>query len=103
MDTTAPQNFSTTLAALGLRARRLRLISNLTQAELARRAGVGLATVQRFEKTGHGSLDSTLRIAIALRAEADFDRLFSPPRYASLDEALARPAIFERKRARGQR
>jgi hypothetical protein len=40
-----------------------------------------------------------LRIATALHAEAAFDKLFEPPPYTSLDEALARPEVTIRKRA----
>jgi transcriptional regulator with XRE-family HTH domain len=92
--------FAETLSEMGARARQLRLLQDLTQGELARRAGVGIATVQRFEKTGHASTENALRMASALRAEDGFRRLFEPPRYTSLDEALARPEPSTRKRAR---
>lgn len=69
------------------------------QAELADRAGVGVATIHRFEKTGAASIENVLRIATALNAEAAFDKLFEVPPYASLDEALARPAVAARRRA----
>ena len=91
--------FRDTLRAVGARARALRLARALSQAELAIRAGVGVATVLRFEKTGTASLASALRIATALQADAAFDRLFEAPPYASLDEALARPAPASRRRA----
>jgi transcriptional regulator with XRE-family HTH domain len=71
----------------------------MRQAELASRAGVGVATVQRFERTGNASLANVLRIATALSAEAAFDRLFEAPAYASLDDALARSAAPLRQRA----
>ncbi len=67
--------------------------------ELAERAGVGGATVHRFEKTGASSLENVLRIATALDAESAFDKLFEEPPYASLDEALARPKAMARQRA----
>ena len=85
--------------AIGERARRLRLTRNLRQEELATRAGVGIATVSRFEKTGAASVETVLRIATALNAESSFDRLFEPPPYATLDEALARPDTTHRQRA----
>jgi transcriptional regulator with XRE-family HTH domain len=78
-----------TLSGLGARARRLRIVRKLSQAELAIRAGIGVATVHRFEKTGTASIENVLRIAAALNAEAGFDQLFAPPAYASLDDALA--------------
>jgi transcriptional regulator with XRE-family HTH domain len=75
------------------------LLRGLRQAELASRAGVGVATVQRFEQTGNASLANVLRVATALSAEAAFDRMFEPPPYASLDDALARDAAPSRQRA----
>ena len=96
-------SFQETLAALGARARQLRLLRKLRQEELAARAGVGTATVRRFEKTGAASIESVLRIATALSAERAFDELFKAPAYASLDEALARPEVVKRQRAPRQR
>ena len=92
-------SFQETLKALGERARQLRLLRKLRQDELAARAGVGVATVHRFEKTGTASLENVLRIATALQAEVGFDKLFELPAYSSLDEALERPAIAKRRRA----
>jgi transcriptional regulator with XRE-family HTH domain len=91
--------FHEVLRALGERARQLRLQRALGQAELASRADVGIATVRRFEKTGSASIENVLRIATALHADAAFDKLFEPPAYESLDEALARPGLTTRKRA----
>jgi len=88
-----------TLRAIGARARQLRLMRKWRQVELAERAGVGVATIHRFEKTGVSSIENVLRIAVALSAESAFDKLFEAPAYASLDEALARPAATARQRA----
>lgn len=93
-------SFHDTLRGIGERARQLRLIRNLRQAELATRAGVGVATIHRFEKTGTASIESVLRIATALSAEAVFAKLFEPPAYASIDEALARPAATRQRAGR---
>lgn len=91
--------FHEALDAIGERARQLRLLRGWRQEELATRAGVGVATVRRFEKTGAASLENVLRIATALHAEGTFDKLFEAPAYASLDEALARPEAIRRQRA----
>lgn len=92
--------FDETLKALAERSRQLRLLRKLSQVELATRAGVGVATIRRFEKNaGTALLENVLRIAAALQADAAFDTLFAPPAYASLDEALERPALTARKRA----
>ncbi|MBL8924535.1 MAG: helix-turn-helix domain-containing protein [Myxococcaceae bacterium] len=85
------------------RARLLRLHQNLTQAELARRAGLGLATVQRFETSGQAGFDAVIAIAWALRAEAGFERLFELPPFKTIDQALAQEQLVTRKRARGRR
>lgn len=92
-------SFQDTLRAIGERARHLRLTRNLRQEELATRAGIGIATVRRFEKTGTASIENVLRIATALNAERAFDKLFEAPPYASIDEALARPEVTHRQRA----
>jgi transcriptional regulator with XRE-family HTH domain len=91
--------FHETLSEIGDRARQLRLLRKLRQDELAARAGVGVATVHRFEKTGTASIENVLRIATALNAAAAFDKLFEAPAYASLEEALARPGVTTRRRA----
>lgn len=91
--------FHETLTALAERARQLRLLRSLRQEEVAARAGVGVATVHRFEKAGTASIENVLRIATALQAEAGFEKLFELPPFASLDEALARPKIMTRRRA----
>ena len=72
---------------------------NLRQEELATRAGVGIATVRRFEKTGAASIENVLRIATVLNADGVFEQLFEAPPYASIDEALARPEAARRQRA----
>jgi transcriptional regulator with XRE-family HTH domain len=81
--------FRTTLRALGARARAARILHELTQQELAARAGVGISTLQRFENTGSATIENVLRIATALRGEQAFEALFAPPAYQSLDQALA--------------
>lgn len=91
------RSFREVLQGVAERARRLRMSLGLRQADLAERAGVGVATVIRFERTGGASFENVLRIARALKAEGSFERLFEMPPYASLDEALKEP---EQKRPR---
>lgn len=98
-----PRTFKDTLSGLGERARQLRLLRNLGQAELATHAGVGVATVRRFERSGTASMENVLRIAMALNAERAFDHLFEAPAYRSLDDALARPETAARQRAPRQK
>jgi transcriptional regulator with XRE-family HTH domain len=91
--------------ALGLarRVKVLRLEREWTQQELAERAGVALATYQRFERTGNVSLERLLRIAVVLDARGGFDRLFVRPEARSLDELRRLSASSRRKRGKGSR
>jgi transcriptional regulator with XRE-family HTH domain len=83
--------------AIADRARAARLAANLSQAGLAQRSGVSLGTLKRFERSGAASLEVVARIAMALRLEPGFEKLFQPARFTSLDEVIAAP----RKRQRG--
>jgi transcriptional regulator with XRE-family HTH domain len=94
------ESYAETLVALGRRARELRVLKELQQSELAARAGLAPGTVQRFERTGRASIENVLRIAAVLGAEEGLARLFEPPKYRTLDEALARPAVRQRVRRR---
>jgi transcriptional regulator with XRE-family HTH domain len=86
-------------AQIGQRARDLRLHQNLSQAELAGRSGVGLRTVQRFERSGNATVEVLVRIAFALGVEVDLAALFPIPEPRTLDDVLRADAPA-RKRAR---
>ena len=86
--------------ALAERVKMRRLEMNLTQEGISVRSGLPLATYRRFERTGKISLDGLLRIAYALDALNDFDRLFESRKYASMDEALE---ANHKNRKRGKR
>ena len=53
-------------AEIGQRLARLRLSQNMTQATLAANAGIGVRTLRRFEAGGPSTLDTYLRVALAL-------------------------------------
>jgi transcriptional regulator with XRE-family HTH domain len=78
------------------RARARRLALGLRQQDVAERAGVSLASLRRFERTGLIAFDSLLSIAVVLDAVSEFDRLFPEPEFRSIDDVIGRPA---RKRA----
>ena len=83
----SPPEFTRAVAA---RARALRLASDLSQAGLAARAGISLASLKRFEHTGAISFASLVRVAIALGATGELETWFRMPAVASIDEALKR-------------
>lgn len=90
------------LSQLAARAKALRLAENLTQQQLAARAGVGVMTVKRFEASGLATLENVVRMALALRAEQPLDALFERAPYASIDDAIAAPTKPRRRVRRGR-
>jgi len=63
---------------LAMRHRTLRKQSKLSQGELARRSGVSLGSIKRFESTGQISLESLLKLAQILNRLNDFEQVFKP-------------------------
>ena len=88
------------IALVAAQARARRLSENWTQAALAKRAGVTLACVRRFEQSGQIGLESLAKLAIALRCETSIEQLFPKLELAptSLDSLLNEPK--QRKRGR---
>jgi len=77
------------LLAKRLRAERRR--QRWTQAELARRSGLSVATIARFERGGEGQVASLLAVFTALGRLDDLDGLLRPPRPGSLDDLRKGP------------
>ncbi len=75
--------------ALGLRAKRLD--RNLSQKTLSEKSGVSYGVLKKFERTGLISLESLLKLALALEAMDEFNALFEldkPEKALSLDELM---------------
>ncbi len=87
-----------TTLAIAARLKRRRLARELTQQGLARRSGVALSTLIKFERTGQISLKSFVRLAIALQDEAALENLMHEEEFATLDEVLR----SDKKRQRGR-
>ena len=87
-------------AMIAERLRALRLSENLTQATLAKRAGVSLSSLKRFEREGLASLELLVSVAACLGRLDELEALFrptSPKTIAEIDQLEARP---KRKRGR---
>lgn len=85
------------------RARVLRLERGWTQRELARRSGVALETLRRFERTGKIALERLVSIAVVLDAVQPLGDLFAPGparTLADLERAAATPKRAPRERRR---
>ncbi len=85
-------------AALCRRLERIRLSRNITQAQLAEEAGVSLRTIGRLEKGQGVSLDTLIRIMIALRIQQNLEALLPDPTVRPIERIG--PGSRERKRAR---
>ncbi|WP_156373197.1 helix-turn-helix transcriptional regulator [Pseudorhodoferax sp. Leaf267] len=87
---------------LGERVRALRLARNLSQQELADRAGASLSTIRRFEASGQGSMLLMVQLAQALQASDGLQHLLTLPT-RSIAEAEAAVQLSTRQRARKPR
>jgi transcriptional regulator with XRE-family HTH domain len=97
-----PRDIARTLSR---RVKALRLERGWTQHETAERAGLALATYQRFERTGRISLERLLKLAVILDARGGFERLFvtGPAQsLAELEQRLERPSRKRGKRSDAQ-
>ena len=73
------------------KAQEKRLKLNLSQQTLSEKSGVSYGTLKKFEQTGQISLESLIKIALALGEMNKFDQLFTNTDNklpASLDEIL---------------
>ena len=80
-----PEDIAAELAA---RLKSRRLAQNLTLEGLARRSGVPLGTLKKFERTGQIALVSFIRLVVVLKDEAALEKLLLEQRFESLDEVL---------------
>jgi transcriptional regulator with XRE-family HTH domain len=62
---------------IALRSREKRLNLNLSQKSLSERSGVSYGTLKKFEQTGKISLESLLKLALALNQLEGFEKIFS--------------------------
>lgn len=74
---------------LGERLRANRLLQNLQQGELAARAGISERSLRNIERSGQGTLDNFIRVAIALGLAGNLDLLFElkPRSIKAMEEA----------------
>ncbi len=73
------------------RAKDERLSLNLSQKTLSERSGVSYGTLKKFEQTGQISLESLLKLALALDALDAFQDIFAKVKkeeLTSLDELM---------------
>ena len=89
------------LAIIGERAERQRLNQNISQADLARRAGLARIVVQRLEGGRGCTLESMIRILRVLGLLSQVDSFLPEPGLSPIQ--LAKIKGRERQRASGMR
>ena len=87
------------LEELGQRARQHRVGMNLTQVQLAKAAGVGPRTVERFEAGYSIQLEKLLRILRALRLINNLDQLIPETSLRPLQLAEGQTKVHQRAHA----
>ena len=82
----------------GARLKQQRLLKNLSQEELAKQAGLGSSTIQRFEQGKGGTFENFLRIVMALGLVRELETLLLPVKN-SIEDVLNLQDINQRQRA----
>lgn len=86
-------------AKLGARIKRLRLMRNLSQKEVADMVLASLSSIRRLESHGQGTLLLLVRVANAVQAVGQLDSLFTES-IQTIAQAEREEALSLRKRAR---
>jgi transcriptional regulator with XRE-family HTH domain len=79
------------LQEIALRHKALRKQAGFSQSELAKRSGVSLGSLKRFELTGQISLESLLKLTDVLNRLNDFEALLQPLENIDAIEKLFSP------------
>lgn len=85
------------LISIAQRVAKRRKEHGMTQTDLARKAGVSLGSLRRFEQRHEISLNSLVCIAFALQCEQDFDALFAQPHYNTIDDVIKATKAAEKE------
>lgn len=79
------------------RLRKERLLQQMTQSELAARAGIGVNTVSNLEAGRNVGFETVIRVAMVLGRVKELDELFKP-KIESLDDILRYEESASRQR-----
>lgn len=83
------------------RLRKERLSRQMTQADVAARAGIGVNTVSNLEAGRNVGFENVIRVATVLGRAKELEELFKP-RLDSLDDILRYENSAKRHRVRGK-
>ncbi|WP_413739146.1 helix-turn-helix domain-containing protein [Sodalis sp. RH21] len=81
------------------RVRKERLLQQMTQAEVAARAGIGVNTVSNLESGRNVGFESVVRVAMVLGRAKELEELFRP-KVDTLDDILRYEQSVKRQRVK---
>lgn len=88
-------------SALAQRIEAIRLDRNIPQARLAEQAGVSRSTMTRMAQDGKGiSLDSFIRIMVALQLQDHLEALLPNPSISPLERLASQSKVRQRARTK---
>ena len=66
--------------------RKRRIEKNMTREEIAKKSGVAVSNIVRFEQKGLISLKNLIGIAIAMKYTSEVKNIFAEPKYSTIEE-----------------
>mgnify|MGYP003412944437 FL=1 len=66
--------------------RKRRIEKNTTREEIAKKSGVAVSNIVRFEQKGLISLKNLIGIAIAMEYTSEVKNIFAEPKYSTIEE-----------------
>ncbi|KAB3083673.1 helix-turn-helix transcriptional regulator [Escherichia coli] len=84
------------------RLRKERINQQMTQSELAKRAGIGVNTLSNLESGKNTGFENIIRVAMVLGRTDELESLFKP-KLESLDDLRRYESTLTRKRIRNKR
>lgn len=68
--------------------RKRRIEKGLTREDIAKKSGVAISNIARFEQKGLISLNNLIELAIAMGYNLEIKSIFSEPKYSTMEELL---------------
>lgn len=86
-------------AEIGARLRTQRLAQSLRREDLAAQAGVSPGAVKNLETTGRSTVETLVRVCVALGLQGEFNTLFVVNTAPTFDDLERAERVQQRKRA----
>lgn len=79
--------------------RRRRIEKNLTREDIAKKSGVAISNITRFEQKGLISLKNLISIAMVMEYTSEMRHLFASPKYSTMEELQQIKRNMNKKKA----